>query len=82
MTNNIKDQCRQAILSIAEIYIDIQNKQCDPLISDIEFELKQLYPSMSPQQLADWSMEFINWEKLKDRKKIFDRLDSMYGGKK
>ena len=82
MTNNIKSQYQKTILSTAQAYLDIQKEECDPLIEDIKFELKQMYPGMSQDQLNDWAMEFVNWDKPSERKKIFDRLDSMYGGKK
>jgi hypothetical protein len=82
MTNNIKSQCQRTILSTSQAYLDIQKEECDPLIEDIEFELKQLYPTLSGDQIKDWSMEFINWETPKDRKAIFKRLDKMFGKKK
>ena len=81
MTNNIKNQYKRTILSTAQAYLDIQKEECDPLIEDIKYELMSLYPSMGEKELTDWAMEFINWEKLKDRKFIFKKLDCIFGKK-
>ena len=67
---------KEHIQKITDSYISIQKYQCDPLINNISYRLRLLYPAMDKNQSDDWSLEFVNSDG--NCEDVFDRMDNIF----